>query len=121
VDDVTVAPARQIEASREHVSRVVPAVPRIVVAVRPASIITIPVVGALAFVTVIVAVAPIVMLLDARRARSAPGRQRIIIVIALAFVPITRVAGISCVTVVTRIEVHKPSAGQTFAVLGNRI
>jgi hypothetical protein len=55
---------------------------------------------------IVVTVTAIVMCLDLRRTRSASERQRVIIVTAVALLPVMRVARIACVTVVARIEIH---------------
>jgi hypothetical protein len=69
-------------------------------AVRPASIITVAVVDALpCIVPLIVAIAPVVMLFDARRTAAACNCQRVVVEITIALVPIARVPRIACVTV----------------------
>jgi len=71
-DDFAVASAGQIEAAREHVARVGPAVPWVAIALGPARILPVAVVGALApIMPLIVPVATVVMLLDARDAGAA--------------------------------------------------
>ena len=107
VDDFAVTAAGQVEAPREHVPRVGRTVPRITIALRPARIIAIAMVRTITCIMpIVVAVTAIVMCLDRRSTRSASERQRVVIVTAVALVPVTGVARIACVIVVARIEIH---------------
>jgi len=104
VDDLAVAPARQIEPSREHIAWVDVALPGLAIAVRPARIVTIAMIVTVAGITaVIIPVAPfVVVVVDPRSAWSTSERERVI-VIAVALVSVSRVA---CVVVITRVEVE---------------
>lgn len=117
-----VASARQIEAAREHVSCVRPTITRVPLAVRRACVITVPVVGPPpCLMAVVFALAAFVVLVDARRAWCAPERQRVIVVIAIALVPVARLAWIACVTIVARIEIeHLTTPVAWFIVLATR-
>jgi hypothetical protein len=107
VDDFAVTAAGQIEPAGKNVARVGATVPRLAIALRPARIIAIAVVRtATRIMPVIVTAATVMMRLDLRRTRSASERQPVVIVTAVAFVPVTAVARIAWVIVVARIEVH---------------
>jgi hypothetical protein len=129
VNDFAVASARQIEASREDIARIIATLPWVAIAVRPPNIVTIAGVVALARVTsvvasvaVVVAVAPlVVVVLDARGAWSTSERERVI-VIAVTPVSVSRVA---CVVVIPRVEVEhrlppRPAFGRCCFVNGLR-
>jgi len=96
VDDFAVTAAGQVEAPREHVPRVGRTVQRIAIALRRARIIAIAVVRTVTCIMpIVVTVTAIMMRLDWRRTRSASERQRVVIVTAVALVPVTRVARIA--------------------------
>ncbi|OFW08217.1 MAG: hypothetical protein A3H96_23680 [Acidobacteria bacterium RIFCSPLOWO2_02_FULL_67_36] len=107
VDDLAVATAGQIEIAREDIARVGAAVAGIAIAVRPARVVPVAVVGAFTRVTpVIVAVAAVVVvILDPVGTWPTPKRQRIIVVPVAGF-SVTAVSQVARVIVVTRVEVH---------------
>ena len=111
-----VAAAGQVEATRKHVAWVIAAVPRVAIAVWPARIFPIAMVSAFPrLMPLIVTVAPVVMLLDSQRIRSAAERQWAIVVIAVTLIPIPRVARITCVTVIAQIEVEHGAPRSDYA------
>ena len=101
IDHFPIAVAREVKAPGEFVAWFTVSLPRVPVAIRPAIVVTVAVIGAVSIVLAIPGV--VVMAVAGLRGAARDSVRIIVIAFAVVTVPVPRVA---LVGVVTRIEIH---------------